>query len=390
MAISVLFLICAVSVTSSLFVNRAGSARKVNLFKKLHDSTRDVQESSSATFEDKMSVLVKSSPLLTLQSTASAFVAVNAASEVIGLTSETFRNQVRTQLCAASLAAKCIDMIQCFDISDYQVRSQYTNSEILARAKEEITELVKSPLGMSTAFLAIMLLTSSRQGSITPFVIGELPSLARFLIIVASIAVPQSKSVLTPVIQVLFGTTEDGEIAPLAGIDSLAENAAGIAEVFVLSKVAVSLFSTTKDSPVRGFRDMLVLIMRLLLIQNFLFLRVNYLLRQNTLSPMLASLRESIPLQQAFSMISSLVGPSVFDSLRQLLDPATRIQTIRSLLGRHNIIPAQQPEGAHVANPHKKEDDSPSAKNTAASTAASKKHKKTTNVKAKKPSAKKR
>ena len=387
--ISIFFVLCTVSATSSLFVNRAGSARKVQLFRKLYDNTRDVQDSPSATFEDKMSALVKSIPLLTLQSTVSAFVAVSAVSEVLSLTSETFRNQVRAKLCAASLASKCVDTIQNFDISEYQARNQYSMSEILARAKEEVTELVKSPLGMSTAFLAIMLLTGSSPGSITPFLIGELPSLLRFLVIVVSIAVPQSKSVSTSVTQVLFGTDGNGETTPVTGIDSLAENAAGIAEVFALAKVAIGLLSTNKDSSVRGFRDMIVLSMRLLLIQNFLFLRVRHLLRQNALSPVLAALKESTPWQYVLSLTNSVAGLPVLDTLRLLLDPATRVQTIRSVLGRHNIVPVL-PDDVQVSNSQTNENDSSSSKNNAPSAATPKKSKKVAVSKKKKTSTNKR
>eukprot|EP01032_Pedospumella_encystans_P020663 gene20663-23469_t len=261
--------------------------------------------------------------------------------------------------------------------------------EILARAKEEVTELVKSPLGISTAFLAIMLLTGSRPGSITPFLIGELPSLLRFLVIVASIAVPHSKSVLTSVTQVLFGAEGDVEITAGTGIDSLAENAAGIAEVFALSKVAICLLSTNKDSPVRGFRDMIVLSMRLLLIQNFLFLRVSHLLRQNALSPVLAALKESIPWQNVLSLTSSLSGLSVLDTLRLLLDPLTRVQTIRSFLGRHNIVPVQS-DDVQVSNSQTNEDVSFSFKNNAPSVNTAKKSKKATIAKKKKTSTHKR
>ena len=261
--------------------------------------------------EDAAGIIVEVAPLLTTQFVLSGLVYINALVQLLDLVPTMYATRIRLQCFAIIVGTKLIDTIQELDISQFESRDDLFIDDLLDRAKSEMKALASGKTSRSLAFYLICMLSNSHaSGSLIPFLISEFPSMLRYGTIIAALSTPKrerEKKTIRTLTRKLFpsaistnqnrnssmgrhntnnthinvttipstGNDMINNNGTYASIDEICDIGSSAIEICVLSHVLYRLFDFRSESnPTRDVKDFILLIAQVLLIQNFLSMRV--------------------------------------------------------------------------------------------------------------------
>ncbi|KAJ1434159.1 hypothetical protein B484DRAFT_417578, partial [Ochromonadaceae sp. CCMP2298] len=148
-------------------------------------------EGEGGALEERVSGIIREAPLLSLQCLLTSFVALNFLATGVGLVPPALAARLRTQCLVTAALVGLLDVASRLHLAPFESRDAYVESEIGAAAEREVASLVSSPHSQSIAFHLTCCLLGSPRGCVAPFLVGQLPSLLRYCLLLAMAALPQ-------------------------------------------------------------------------------------------------------------------------------------------------------------------------------------------------------
>lgn len=337
---------CLCESAPRLFVNPRPTLRKSQAFNRVYRTGLRVASQDETRFDEKLSVVLKESPLLSLQNSLTVAFAATFLAELSSVIPSQFQNKVRAQCCWIVVAVKLIDLYWSVDLADFSVRDNYEGNEVEEFAQKEVQSLVKHAPSKSLAYAIMCIVTGCPARCLLPFMITEIPTLLRVFGIVWITAFPGIEE--NPMIQALFGANDNDEpdnsaqVPPQHAIGACAFAGDAALLYGALGMIYNLVRSPAVGRPVRGIPDMFVFSVRLLLALQFTSLQLQQLTNGQSFQSMVKRLSGKNQMGRVLlnhPMLAEIwaVVLRVCASLQQVLTSNDKLRTLREFLGRHNI-----------------------------------------------------
>jgi hypothetical protein len=330
-------LIARIVSCSNLFI-RTGLHAKLRTFSDLRSKVLNVENANRAIDPDSgidstLSLIIMEAPLATTQSALTAVVYASAVAQWLSAVPQQHVNSICRQSLLVIICAKLIDVVHQIDISSFSERDDLFDTDLSDRARNEMRALAYCRASTSVVYALLCLTASSpTQTCLLPFVISELPNLLRYMCILRDAVAHRGANYVHDgvVTRILFppSANDTTNSTAVSSLDDVCEKASSVAEVYVASRLLFSLFQFRGGKAVvAGATDILLLIVKALLLQNFLSVRIHALLSENAGVEMISMLRQ-LPLEQTLRKLvqktRGLAAGTVGTQLGRMLTTKTK------------------------------------------------------------------
>jgi hypothetical protein len=340
-------LIARIVSCSNLFIRNAGLHAKLRTFSDLRRKVLNVENADRAIDPDSgidstLSLIIMEAPLATTQSALTAVVYASAVAQWLSAVAHQHVNSICRQSLLVIVCAKLIDVVHQIDISSFSERDDLFDTDLSDRARDEMRALAYSRASTSVVYALLCLTASSpTQTCLLPFVISELPNVLRYMCILRDAVAHRGANYVHDGVmtRILFppSANDTTNLTAVSSVDDVCEKASSVAEVYVASRLLFSLFQFRGGKAVvAGATDVLLLIVKALLLQNFLSVRIRALLSENAGVGMISMLRQ-LPLGQTLRQMvqrtRGLAAGTIGTQLGRMLTTKTT-KTTKTQAGR--------------------------------------------------------
>lgn len=250
--------------------------------------------------EERISEIIKSYPMLVIQSFFSIFIIINFLVDIFQYIPTKFIHKLRIQSCIIIILIKLVDILKTFNIADFNIRDTYSEDELYDEAKLDITKLIKSKESQIIAFYLLCLIIKCPIGLIPIYIIHNIPIFIRLAIIISLVILPKQFFLFkypTKMIKWLFYqldidnedidiihnkdkyNTSLNNIWNLVTIDYICSIIASVAEMITISIVFIDILIYQSKNQLSGIQDIFYNIIKLIIIQNYMLIKFQYIIR---------------------------------------------------------------------------------------------------------------